>query len=323
MGAVEDSVATIERLLRKKMRVVLDSGALASVDVSAEYPNNDALRAGNAQVTIGSAESIYQTLDLSGKIRQITSTLRVNAWATDTPSATESGKSLRNKIASEIRRIINENSATPNITTYDFLGLSAGSKTCKAFSGDSEATPNGSWIELSSIDYQALWYSEDNRCQISKTNNGTYAVLLLGFKIESRRDMIQRLVLVFEGYGTAPAGNGVTAKVWNCRQTAWQNEQSYDGSSEDLALSIDIAANPADFVDDDGYVWLLTRSSHPSNGSIAATLFYDYASCTVTINGVTYCDVASSRNLDRVDVKPPIYRTEFTVKTQLIQNNGV
>jgi hypothetical protein len=323
MSATEDPAVTIERLLRKNMRVVLDSGALATVDVSAEYPNNDALRAGNAQVTVGLVESAYQKLDLSGKIRQLTSTLRVNAWATDTLAGTESGKSIRNKIVTEINRIISENRSTPNVTTYDFLGLSADSKTGKAFSGSSEAAPNGSWTELLSTEYQALWYSDDNHCQIRQTGNGTYAVLLIGFKIESRRDSIQRLVLIFQGYGSSPTGNGVTAKVWNNTQTAWQSQQSSSGSSEDQTLSITLASNTADFVDENGYIWLLATSSHPSDGSTASTLFCDYASCTATVSGVTYCDFVSSRNIDRVDLKPPIYRTEFTIKTQLIQNNGV
>lgn len=322
MSAIEEPAVTVERLLRKKLRVILDSGDLAAVDVSAEYPNNDALRAGQAQVTVGLAESAYQKLDLSGKIRMQTSTLRVNAWATDTPVAAESSKSIRNKLATEITRVIYENRQSPNVTAYDYLGLSTGNINCKAFSSSSEAQPSGNWTELSSSDYQALWYSDDNRCQVSKQSNGACAALLLGFKIESSLDTIQRLVLFLEGYGTSPAGNGVTAKVWNNRQSAWQNEKSHSGNNEDHALSISLAVNPADYVDEDGYVWLLARSSHPSDGSTASILFCDYASCTTIVNGVTYCDVVGSRNLDRIDIKPPVYRTEFTVKTQLIQNNG-
>lgn len=323
MSAVEDPAVTIERLLRKNMRVILDSGALASVDVTAEYPNNDALKVGNAQVTVGLSESAIQKLDLSGRIRQRTSTLRVNAWATDLPAASETGKCLRNKLVVEINRIILQTCSNPNATVYDFLGLSEGSKTCRAFSGDSETAPNDSWTELPGTDYQALWYSDDSRLQISKTENGAYPVLLLGFKIESRRDTVQKLVLAFEGYGTSPAGNGVTAKVWNNTQSAWQNVQSHSGDAQDSHVSITLATNPADFVDAIGFVWLLAKTSHPSDGSTASILFCDYTSCTATVNGVTYCDVVGSRNLDRVDIKPPIYRSEFTVKTQLIQNNGV
>jgi hypothetical protein len=323
MSATEDPAVTIERLLRKKMRVILDNGALASVEVSAEYPNNDALKLGSGQVTVGLAESTNQMLDLSGRVRQRTSVLRVNAWSTDIPSAAETGKSLRNKIVAEINKVIVENRCNPNVTLYDLAGLSVGSRTCRAFSGEVESTPNGNWTELSSGDYQALWYSDSSSCQISKTDNGSYAVLLLCFKIESRHDTIQRLVATFKGHGSSPAGNGVTAKIWNNTGSDWQNEQTCVSGGEDQTLTITLAVNPADFMDEDGYVWLLARTSHPSDGSAAATLFCDYVNCTATVNGVTYCDVAGSRNIDRVDLKPPIYRTEFTVKTKLINKDGV
>jgi hypothetical protein len=43
----------------------------------------------------------------------------------------------------------------------------------------------------------------------------------------------------------------------------------------------------------------------------------------VMVNGITYCDMASYRNLDRVDVKPFIYRTELVLKSWFIENIGV
>jgi hypothetical protein len=141
MGAIEDPAVTIERLLRRKMRVVLDNGALASVEVSSEFPSNDALRVGSGQVTVGLADSSYQMLDLSGRICQRTSVLRVNAWSTDISSAAETGKSLRNKIAAEINKTIVENRCNPNVTLYDFWGLSVGNRTCRALSGEAESAP--------------------------------------------------------------------------------------------------------------------------------------------------------------------------------------
>src|SRR5512145_2023232 len=106
MSQVEEAAVTIERLLRKQMHLVLDSGALGSVVVSGEYPNNDALKVGEGQVTVSLAESADQKLDLTGSIRRQTSTLRVNVWATDNAAAAETGKALRNKIATEVNRII-------------------------------------------------------------------------------------------------------------------------------------------------------------------------------------------------------------------------
>ncbi len=323
MSEVEDAAVTIERLLRTQMRVILDEGALASIVVSGEHPNSDALKAGIGQVTIDLVESVDQKLDLSGKIRRRAVALRVNVWATDTPAANETGKTLRNKIAAEVNRIILQNRNKPNENTYGFVGVSVGNQTCKAFSGDTEATPADAWVELSDINYRALWYSDDSRCQITANTSGSYGVLLFGFKIESRHSALQKIVLTFEGYGTSPQGYGITVKAWNKTETAWQNERTYVGNEADHTLTITLASGVADFVDNDGYVWLLARTSYPSDGSLAATLFCDYASCTATVNGVTYCDVAGSRNLDRVDVKPPIYHTEFTVKTSLIENIGV
>jgi hypothetical protein len=62
---------------------------------------------------------------------------------------------------------------------------------------------------------------------------------------------------------------------------------------------------------------------YASDGADPAVLQCDYASCVVTVNGITYCDVAGFRNLDRVDVKPFIFRTEFTVKSWFFENIGV
>ena len=205
MSETEDPAVTVARLLRTKMHVVKDSGALASVNVSGEWQNNDAFKTGDGQVTVGLAESADQKIDLTGKIRRRTSTLRVNVWATDMPNASESAKGLRGKIVEEVNRVIRQNRTTPNDTVYDFVGLGAGGQGCRAFSGDTEAAPSADWTELSDIDYQKLWYSDDSRCQVSSSESGKYAVLLFRFKVESRENTVKQAVLGFEGYGTAPA----------------------------------------------------------------------------------------------------------------------
>jgi hypothetical protein len=46
-------------------------------------------------------------------------------------------------------------------------------------------------------------------------------------------------------------------------------------------------------------------------------------SCPVTVKGITYCDIVSFHDLDRVDVKPFIFRTEITVKSWFFENIGV
>lgn len=321
MSQIEEAAVTIERLLRKQMRLVMDNGALGLVTVSGEFPNNDALKSGEGQVTVNLVESIDQKLDLTGKTRRQIVALRVNVWTTDNASAAETGKALRGKITSEVNRIILHNQTKPNETTYDYYGLTASGQASRAFSGSIEASPTATWTEISSSNYQTLWYSDDSRCQISQSTSGSYAVLLFGFKLESLPYTVQKIVLTFEGYGTSPSGDGVIVKVWNNSENAWKNERSRV-SDTDSTIMVTIASNATDFVDDNGYVWLLARTTNPSNGTTAATLLCDYASCTITVNGVTYCDISGRRNLDRVDVKPPIYRTEITVKTTLIEKIG-
>jgi hypothetical protein len=131
------------------------------------------------------------------------------------PNASESGRTMRGKIVEEVNRVIRQNRIVPNETLYDFVGLGSGGQACKAFSGDSEALPIAGWSELSDTQYQKLWYSDDDRCQVSFGESGQFAVLLFGFKLESREKAVKKMVLGFEGYGTASSGNGVTVKVWN------------------------------------------------------------------------------------------------------------
>jgi hypothetical protein len=323
MSETEDPVVTVARLLRTKMRGAKDSGALASVNVSGEWLNNDAFKSGDGQVTVGLAECADQKIELTGKIRRRMSAIRVNVWTTDMPNASESGKSMRGKIVEEVNRIIRQNRSKPNETLYDFVGAGSSGQGCRAFSSGSEAAPSADWAELSDVDYQKLWYSDDNRCQVNISESGGYAVLLFRFKVESRKNAVNRVVLGFEGYGTAPSSNGVTVKVWNRTLGTWQNAQSNQAGAGDEALTLTLLANLPDYIDTEGYVWFLARTSSPSDDVTPAVLQCDYASCMVTVNGITYCDIASYRNLDRVDVKPFIYRTELVLKSWFIENIGV
>jgi hypothetical protein len=159
---------------------------------------------------------------------------------------------------------------------------------------------------------------------MSTLEAGKSAVLLLGFKIESPSGTIQQLTLSFEGYGTAPSGNGVVVKVWNYVAEEWQNAAASEATASDTTLTLTLQDADVDScIDADGYVWLLTQTAYASDGETAAVLCCDTSSCLVKVNGVTYLDVAGYRNLDRIDVKPPIYCTEFSVKSWFIHNIGV
>lgn len=174
------------------------------------------------------------------------------------------------------------------------------------------------WHELTADDYVKLWYSDDDRYSYSHNDAPKYAMMLFRFKIESKGNVVKKIVLSFEGYGTAPAGNGITIKVWDHVNEVWENAQVGTGGADET-ITITLTSDLTDYIDDDGYVWLLARTTNPSDGTTAAVLYCDYALCTITVNGITYCDVVGFRDLDQVRVKPFLWRTEFIVKTWMFE----
>jgi hypothetical protein len=324
MSETEDAATTVARLLRTEMRVVKDDGSLATVTVTTEWQSTEAFKGCDGQVTVGLAESTDQKIELSGKTRRRLSFVRVNVWVTDALRASEAGRVMRGKIVEEVNRVVRQNRSKPNQTVYDFFNAGPTTQAHKAYMGNGEAAPDAEgWTELSSPEYQQLWYSDDDRCQVSYGENGDYAVALFRFKIESREKAVKKLSISFEGYGTAPGGNGVEVKVWNHIAGAWQNAQEGGAGETDETITVTLESDLPNYIDEEGHVWFLARTLGASDGANPAVLLCDYACCVVTVNGVTYCDVAGFRNLDRVDVKPFIFRTEFTVKSWFFENIGV
>jgi hypothetical protein len=262
---------------------------------------------------------------MSGRIRRRLGSLRINIWATDKPATSDNGKLMRNKMVEEVNRIVRQNRNKPNMTEYNFAGLGYPEgdphKALQAGALTELAPEHASWTELTNEEYQKIWYSDDQRHAKSHNVNGEYALMLFRFKIESRENTVKKIVLTFEGYGSAPAGNGVTIKVWNHIAGAWQNAQS-GTSGADETLIITLTSNMANYVDDNQHVWLLAKTTSPSDGITPAILYCDYASCAVTVNGITYLDIVSFRDADRVDIKPFIYRTEFTLKSWCFEDIG-
>jgi len=323
MSEVEDPVTTIVRLLQKNMHVVKDDESLANIHVSKEWYDCELLKNYDGQVTLGLEASREQILEISAKTRRRLSLLRVNIWATDKPEQAITGRVLREKIREEISRIIRQNRNKPNTTVYDFYSVGQTTDTHKAYHAiaETELTPqDNGWNELTDEDYTKIWYSDDTHFSKTADNNGEYAMMLFRFKIESKVQTAKKIVLAFEGYGTAPAGSGFLIKVWNHVAEAWQNTQTSGAVAEDETVTISLMSDLTDYMDDDGFVWLFARTSNPSDGSTAAVLYCDYVCCTVTVNGITYCDVAGFRDLDDVRVRPFIFRTEFTVKTWMFEN---
>jgi hypothetical protein len=321
LSQIEDPAITIERLLRSKMRVIKDDGNLLMFNVSAEWQNSDAFKSGEAQVTVGLADTVQEKIDLTGKIRRRISTLRVNIWTTDTTDRSENAKATREKIVEAITHVIQQSCSVPNISVYDFSWSSIDSQGFRAFFGDSELAPTADWTEFSAANYQNLWFSDDRRVEVSNCESGKSAVMLFGFKIESRPVVIKTISLSFEGYGSSPGGNGVTIQVWDCRQNCWHFSQTNQAAA-DASLTLTLTSNLPDFIDADGYIWFLVKSLDSSDGTTPAVLECDYASATITVKGITYCDVTAYRNLDRFDIKPPIYRTELSLKSYFIENIG-
>jgi hypothetical protein len=316
MSEMENPVETVVRLIGKNMRVAKENGSLASILVAKEWCDRELFKNCDGQVTVGLAESRETKIELSGRLRRRLGSLRVNVWSQDMLT--------RQKMVEEINRIVRQNRNKPNETIYGFAGVGQATGTHKAYSDGSavELAPDHTgWNELANVEYEKIWYSDDNRYSKSHNVNGEYALLLFCFKVESREKAVKKIVLAFEGYGTAPAGNGVTIKVWNHVAQAWQNAQSGTGGADET-ITITLTSSITDFIDDNGYVWLLARTTNPSDGATPAIINCDYVSCAVTVNGITYLDVVSYRDVDRVDVKPFIYRTEFTLKSWSFEDVG-
>jgi hypothetical protein len=314
MSEMENPVDTVVRLLSKNMRVVKEDGPLASIHVSREWIDRELFKNFDGQITVGLAESRDTKIEMSGKLRKRVDTLRVNVWSQEMLT--------RQKMVEEVNRIIHHNSKKPNETLYDFAGVGQATGTHKAYTACalSELFPeDASWSELADTDYQKIWYSDDIRYGKSCNIDGEYALMLFRFKIDIKKSLIKKIVLAFEGYGTAPSGNGVTVKVWNHVASEWQNAQTGTGG-EDETITVTLTSNIVEFVNDAGYIYLFAETTYPSDGENPASLYCDYVGCTITVNGISYLDIIGFRDADLADVKPVIYRTEFTLKSWLIES---
>ena len=325
MSEIEDSVTTVIRLLQKNIRVVKEDTAIANIYVSKEWYDRELFKNYDGQITVGLAESRDTKIEMSGRIRRRLGSLRVNVWASDRPATTDPGRLMRQKMVEEVNRVVRQNRNKPNVIEYNFAGLGYPTgDPHKAFQAGVSGDLNpgsASWTELTNTEYEKIWYSDDTRYSKSDNVNLEYTLMLFRFKVESRESAVKKIVLAFEGYGTAPAGNGFTIKVWNYVASAWQNAQAGTGGADET-LTITLTSSLTDYIDADGYVWLLARTTNASNGVTAAIIHCDYANCNVTVNGITYLDVVNFRDADRVDVISFIFRTEFQLKSWMFEDVG-
>ena len=320
MVEIEDPVTTLVRLLERNIRVVKEDDSLAKIHVSTEWYDRELLKNYDGQVTVGLDHSEDQKIGFSATLRRRVGYARVNVWVVDKPDVT--GRKMRNKLRQEINRVVREKRTKPNETIYNFVGVGPLTETHRAYyaKSASEPAPNAAeWTELSASDYEKIWSSDDDRFSYSQSENGKYSLILFRVKIESDEKVVKKIVLKFEGYGTAPAGNGVTVKVWSFTAYSWQNAQTGTGGSDE-EIFITLTSSLTDFIDANGYAYLLARTTNPSDGVSAAAIHCDYSEGAVTVEGITYVDVVSYRDEDEVRVKPFLWRTEFMIKTWLFES---
>lgn len=324
MSELEDPVLTLLRLITTRIRVTKDNGSLASLLATKEAYDRELLKEYDAQITLGLDSSQDQKLELAGRLRRRYMVFRCNTYCVDkTAPGADAGKVMRDKVTEQINAIIRENRNLPYQTVYNFYGLGYPSgDPHKAFAGGAatELVPlSASWTELTNTEYQKLWSSDDDRFSKSHNVNNEYALMLFRFKIGAREQCVKKILLSFEGYGTSPGGNGATIKIWNHVASAWQQAQSATGGGDET-LSITISSSWTDFIDSNGYVWLLAKTTNPSNGSTPAVLYCDFVQCTIQVYGISFCDVISYRNIDVTDVKPYLFRAEFLLKGWLFES---
>jgi hypothetical protein len=328
LSELEDPVATLLRLINSRIRVTKDNGAAAALLASeAAFDREILLKEYDAQITVQVDPVLGvqdQKLNLSGSLRRQVHFFKCTVHIIDkvAPGA-DTGRVMRNKVNEQIRAIIRENRTLPYQTAYNFAGLgypSGDPHKAYAAGAASELTPStAGWAELSTADYQGIWYSDDVYYAKSVGVNNQYGLLLFRFKIGPREQCVKSLALSFEGYGTAPGGNGITVKVWNHVAGAWQYPQ-YGTAGADETLTITISANWTDFIDASGYVWMIARTTNPSNGVTPAVVYCDYVQLTDQVRGISNCDINSYRPVDIVEVKPFLFKTELVLKGWVFEN---
>ena len=337
MSEVENPVVTVLRLIESRLRVVKDDGGLARVLCSQANYDRELLKDYEAQITVSKTTEPCQqqkhTLD--GKLRRRINSLRATITTIDKPTPNaDVGRVMRDKVLEQLLLIIPENRNLPYRTIYNFYPLDSTAATHKAY--DAVATEerepsNVAWAELSNLEYSTLWGSDDVRHSKSASGNGEYAFMLFRFKIgskagetrnEPRKQCLKRVLLAFKGFGAAPQGNGVTLKVWDNVAGAWSNAQ-VGISGTDETVNITLTSNLTNYVDANGFLYLMARTTNPSDGVSPATLHCDFVQVTVDVRGVTFCDVHSYRDVDVVDVKPFLYKEEIVIVAWLFESIAI
>jgi hypothetical protein len=337
LSETENPVVTVLRLIESRIRVVKDDGGLARILCSQANYDRELLKDYDAQITVSKTAEPCQAQKhtLDGKLRRRIYSLRATIITVDKPSASSDvGRVMRDKVLEQLLVIIPENRNLPYRKVYNFYPIDSTSTTHKAYNTASTTEPepsNPAWTELSNAEYANLWASDDSRHSKSATGNGEFAFMLFRFKIgsktgesrnEARKQCLKRIVLAFEGFGLSPSGNGVTLKVWDKVAGTWSNLQ-IGSASADETVNLILTANLSNYVNDDGFLYLMVRTTNPSNGISPAVLNCDFVQATVDVRGITFCDAHSWRDVDVTDVKPFLYTEEIQIVAWLFESVAI
>ncbi len=334
---IENPVVTVLRLIESLLRVVKDDGGLARVACSQANYDRELLKDYDAQITVSKTADpcLPQRHTLDGKLRRRIYSLRATIVAIDKPTLNaDIGRVMRDKTLEQVLLIIPENRNLPYRTIYNFYPLYSTSTTHKTYDaaalGEFEPS-NVSWVELSDIEYPKIWSSDDVRHSKSASGIGEYAFMLFRFKLglkagearnEPRKQCLKRILLAFEGFGTAPQGNGVTLKVWDNLSGAWSNPQT-GSTGTDETLTLTLTSDLRNYVNDEGFLYLMARTTNPSDGLSSALLYCDFLQATVDVRGITFCDIHSCRDVDVTDVKPFLYKEEIIIVAWLFESIAI
>ena len=295
----ENPVKTIMRLIENKIRVVKDNAAVASIKVTMEDFDRELLKTDyDAQITVGldPVQGVQdQKLNMAGTLRRRVAWLRVCGFSMNRADPTaDSGETMRDKITEQIEAIIRENRTNPFTTIYNFysLGYPYGyPHVASDAAGAADLAPtNTAWSELSAVNYQKIWSVDANLHSKSNAAAGGVSLMLFKFKIGANEPSVKSIVLRWDGYGTAQGGDGATIKVWDHVAGAWAQAVTGTASAKET-LTITLASAWTNYIDANGFLYLLAETTNPEAGGTPAVLYCDFVQCTIQVKGLTNCDV--------------------------------
>jgi hypothetical protein len=91
-------------------------------------------------------------------------------------------------------------------------------------------------------------------------------------------------------YGTANAGNGITAKIWNTNTAAWEELTGLSNTDSTMPTIIDtqnITENIQNYIDINNEIKILIHTTNPSTGTTNAVLNTDYLKLTLLEQDIT------------------------------------